>query len=84
MSVQVLVSKTQNRHFGAKVPFLPDRLTHVLVKSSGNSGSLAARRTSLPDWSRPGRACLLDDWPRRFTCNELESAVSSFFGSSSA
>ena len=30
MSAQVLVSKTQNQHFGAKVPFLPDRLTNVL------------------------------------------------------
>ena len=29
MSAQVLVSKTQNRHFGAKVPFLPDRLTYL-------------------------------------------------------
>ena len=51
---------------------------------NGNSGSLAARRTSLPESSRPGPACVLDDrdWPR--TCNEHESAVSSFFGSSSA
>ena len=32
--------------------------------------------------SRPGRACVLDGWQR--TCNELESAVSSFFRSSSA
>ena len=32
--------------------------------------------------SRPGRACVLDGWPR--WCDELESAVSSFFGSSSA
>ena len=30
MSVQVLVSKTQNRHFGAKVPFLPDRLIYYI------------------------------------------------------
>ena len=33
MSAQVLVSKTQNRHqFGAKVPFLPDRLTFTEFK----------------------------------------------------
>ena len=32
--------------------------------------------------SRPGRAYVLDDWRR--WCDELESAVSSFFGSSSA
>ena len=31
-----------------------------------------------------GRVCVLDGWPRRPTCNEIESAVSSFFGSSSA
>ena len=31
--------------------------------------------------SRPGRACVLDGWPLR--CNELESTISSFFGSSS-
>ena len=33
MSAQVLVSKTQNRHFGAKVPFLPDRLTYMFPSS---------------------------------------------------
>ena len=31
MSAQVLVSKTQNRHFGAKVPYLPDRLTYIYI-----------------------------------------------------
>ena len=34
--------------------------------------------------SRPGCARVLDGLPRRPTCNELESPVSSFFGSSSA
>ena len=48
--------------------------------SNSGTGSLAARRKSLP---MPGHAArVLDGWP--CTCNELESAVSSFFGSSSA
>ena len=49
--------------------------------SNSGTGSLAARRKSLPESPMPGRACVLDGWP--CTCNELESAVSSFFGSSS-
>ena len=47
------------------------------------TGSLAARRTTLPESPRP-RMCVgrLATYVR--TCHELESAVSSFFGSSSA
>ena len=44
MSAQVLVSKTQNRHFGAKVPFLPDRLTYVHVPVHINNSKQTGER----------------------------------------
>ena len=45
MSAQVLVSKTQNRHFGAKVPFLPDQLTFA---NNGNRKRLNETITTQP------------------------------------
>ena len=59
------------------------RYANLYFSRAGNSNW-----ASLPEerrcQSHPSRACVLDGWPRRSTCNDLKSVVSSFFGSSSA
>ena len=70
--------------FLLKFFYMQMRYSNLYFSRAGNSNW-----ASLPEerrcQSHPGCVCdIWDGWPRRSTCNELESVVSSFFGSSSA